>query len=212
MNSWECNKAAHQAYYTEQLGKFGTEIGSVGWSNEQSQLVRFRVLSEVGIMPETSVLDVGCGLGDLYGYLESLFKAPPHYIGVDVTPRMIETAQAKYPSGKFLVHDILDPGASALEADFVFASGIFALLDLEQDPYGIMRRLIQAMFRRCRAGIAFNSLSSWTPNPEPGKFFVDPVKALALCHDITPWLSLRHDYMPHDFTVYMYKDQQRTRK
>ena len=37
---------------------------SLGWSNYSAQQERFRVIKEIGIESEDSVLDVGCGYGD----------------------------------------------------------------------------------------------------------------------------------------------------
>jgi cyclopropane fatty-acyl-phospholipid synthase-like methyltransferase len=47
--------------------KFGKEVGvrSLGWSNEHTQKIRFKVLMEIsGLEITDSVLDVGCGHGD----------------------------------------------------------------------------------------------------------------------------------------------------
>lgn len=120
---------------------------------------------------------------------------------------MIRAARTKFPTADFMIGDLLDPGCLIPQTDFVLASGIFALLDIERDPYGTMKDLVAAMFGVCRIGIAFNSLSSWTPNPEPGKFFVNPITAFTMCREITPWVTMRHDYMPHDFTIYMYRER-----
>lgn len=208
-SSWQDNRSVHVEYYSRSVEAHGNTQLAVGWGSVQSQETRFRVLAEIGLSPSSSVLDVGCGLGDLYGYLTRKFNNQPNYRGVDITPAMIREARAKFPEGKFMVGDLLIPEKAIARADFVLASGIFALLDLDREPYRIMRDLIAAMFRQCRIGIAFNSLSSWTPNPEPGKFFVDPVAAVTMCRDITSWVSLRHDYMPHDFTIYMYRSGER---
>jgi hypothetical protein len=72
-----------------------------------------------------------------------------------------------------------------------------------------MTDLIATMFNLCQEGLAFNSLSSWTPDSEPDKFFVNPGEALRICRGITQWVTLRHDYLPHDFTLYMYRDKKR---
>ena len=42
---------------------------AVDWATEPSQVVRFRVLTEIGPLDGASVLDVGAGLGDLAGFL-----------------------------------------------------------------------------------------------------------------------------------------------
>jgi len=207
--SWQKNRSAHEEYYTQSLEAHGNSHKAVGWGSQESQKTRFRVLAEIGLSRGASILDVGCGLGDLYGYLAERFDGAPNYVGIDITPAMIKAARAKYPHGTFILGDILNPENVITSADFVFASGIFALLDLGHEPQRIMRDLIAAMFRLCRIGLAFNSLSSWTPYPEQGKFFVDPLSAVTMCREMSPWVSMRHDYLPHDCTIYLYREQPR---
>jgi SAM-dependent methyltransferase len=207
--SWKVNVAAHVAYYTTSVEGHSESHKAVGWGSRESQEIRFGVLTEVGLSPGASVIDVGCGLGDLYGYLKRVFKVPPKYQGIDITQGMVERARARYPAARFEVADILDPRSDLTQADFVLASGIFALLNLDLNPYIVLESLLAAMFQRCRVGLAFNSLSAWSPRPEPGKFFVDPVRAVGIAKSITPWVIMRHDYLPHDFTIFMYRYQQR---
>ena len=55
----------------------------------------------VYLVPEhASVLEVGCGTGDLLASLRTKNKT-----GIDFSPRMIEIAKKKYPQGKFQVSD-----------------------------------------------------------------------------------------------------------
>src|SRR4051812_49035115 len=57
-------------------------------------LVRF-------VVPEGQrVLEIGCGTGDLLAAVK-----PGYGVGVDIAPRMIETARAKHPALQFIVDD-----------------------------------------------------------------------------------------------------------
>jgi len=47
----------------------------------------------------TSVLDVGCGTGDLYNYL--IQRQISDYIGIDIYHMSVEYAAMKYPKGHF---------------------------------------------------------------------------------------------------------------
>jgi SAM-dependent methyltransferase len=48
-----------------------------------------------------SVLDIGCGTGLLLDYL-----SPEVYLGIDISPAMIQKAQAKHPGREFIVADM----------------------------------------------------------------------------------------------------------
>ena len=68
-----------------------------------------------------------------------------------------------------------------------------------------MRDLVARMFALCREAVAFNSLSTWAPDPEPSEFYADPAETLAFCRTLTTRVTLRHDYHTRDFTVYLYR-------
>ena len=56
--------------YHEKFGNY-TGVKSLGWGNEETQKVRFKVLMEIsGLQITDSVLDVGCGYGDLSYYFD----------------------------------------------------------------------------------------------------------------------------------------------
>ena len=64
-----------------------------------------------------------------------------------------------------------------------------------------MPQLVRAMFARCREALIFNSLSTWASVHEAGEFYADPLATVSWCREISPWVLLRHDYLPHDFLV-----------
>lgn len=55
------------------------------------------------VPPGSSVLEVGCGTGTLLSRL-----APASGVGIDISPRMVEIAAAKFPGLRFLVADAED--------------------------------------------------------------------------------------------------------
>ncbi|MBU0566542.1 glycosyltransferase [bacterium] len=61
---------------------------------ELERLLRFIV------PPKVSVLEIGCGTGDLIGHLK-----PARGVGVDFSPETVNIAQKKYPDYTFLVDD-----------------------------------------------------------------------------------------------------------
>ena len=71
---------------------YGNDWRALGWQSRGTQFRRFAVLAEIGSLAQTSVLDVGCGLGDLYGYLctQNIWVT---YTGYDLVPEMVNTRQ-----------------------------------------------------------------------------------------------------------------------
>jgi SAM-dependent methyltransferase len=193
------------AYYEPLLAEHGNHYRGVGWVTEHLQTVRFEVLSGVGDLRHASILDVGCGVGHLLDWLtERGFDGA--YTGIEVQEEMAARARAlhpeeDYPNARFECGEFLAMGRG-YRADYVLASGIFPLADME-----LLKTTVAAMFKSAEKGLAFNCLSAFTPRREPPFFmFADPLEVFEYCTTLTKALLFRHDYLPQDFTVYLYKE------
>jgi len=120
----------------------------VGWEHALGQAARF----EAAIAPVTlgdTVLDVGCGIGDLYGYLMRS-RSRVTYMGIDQLAPMVERARRRHPGGFFLQKNALD-GSDLPNADVVVAIG--ALVDGRplKDEDARLAKLMLLMSRALRA-------------------------------------------------------------
>jgi len=189
------------SYYDELVRKYGHDPRACDYGRAESQQTKFRVLSEVMPLAQCNLLDVGCGFADFAGFLQERFEGL-RYFGIDLSPEMIRAARLVRPDLELNVANIED--ATFTHAfDVVTANGIFYLLGEQAES--IMQSMIARMFALAGKALAFNSLSSWAADQEPGEFYADPLKTLEFCRSLTPWVVLRHDYHPRDFTVYLYK-------
>lgn len=192
------------AHFERLLAKHGVSYRAFDWGSRRSQEKRFEILSAVGSMNGASLLDIGCGAGGLYGWLKRR-GARPRYTGVDITSGMIAAAERRHPDARFLCGNVLTlPAAELGRHDFVVASGIFYLRKTR--PERFMQETVAKMYRLCRVGAAFNSLSAWAASKEGGEFYADPARALSFCRTLTKRVVLRHDYHPADFTIYLYRE------
>jgi SAM-dependent methyltransferase len=188
-------------YYQDLVQKYGHDPRACDYGRPQSQEIKFRVLSEAMPVKGRSVLDVGCGFADFHRFLRDRF-GEVRYSGIDVCPAMVEEARRLDPHCEVKLANILD--ASIRERfDLVTANGIFYLLGDEAWP--TMQEIVRRMYAVAEHAVAFNSLSSWAEDKDPGEFYADPAEVLQFCRTLTPWVVLRHDYHPRDFTIYMYK-------
>jgi trans-aconitate methyltransferase len=147
------------------------------------------------------VLDVGCGLAHLHDFFTKRFGAFT-YTGVDLSEGMIQAARRRRPDLDLRVLDVLttDPGGPY---DLVVANGIFYLLG--DDAFEHMKRLVLRLYELTAKVAAFTSLSTWADAVEPGEFHADPAATLAFGRTLTPRVVMRHDYLPHDFAVFLYR-------
>ena len=195
------------AYFEQRVREFGDDPKAVDWSGRGPQETRFAVIRSVGIESGDSVLDVGCGQGDLYQWLrrEGLCV---QYRGVDLTAAMLSLARAKCPGVDFEQCGVLDlePNDESAAVDWVVSSGIFYLRSVS--PYEFMRDAIRRMWRMAGKGVAFNTLVNWEEDSDDGgEFRAEPRWVLQMCRELTPYVVLRADYHLGDLTFYLYRRQ-----
>lgn len=192
------------------------DVKTLGWGSSESQRQRFDKL--LSIIPNKdingkTVLDVGCGFGDLLTYASPFPRDPEDkfvYIGMDMIERTVEEAKkahkgdpaAAFVHGSFLEYDFGDSGF-----DYVFASGIFSVksTDWEHNAYASLKK----MFSLCRIGMATNFLSSVHSDQIITSQYIHPATILTFClRELTPWINLIHDYRTNDFTIHLHKAKQ----
>lgn len=189
-----------RAYFESRLERHGDSPKSLDWS-AQGQQTRFEILARVGNLRGQEVLDVGCGLGHFHDFLRTRFP-DARYTGVDLSPRMVEAARKRLPEATLEVWDA-SSGKLPWEADYVIASGV---MNLEiGNNEAAMRGLLRVCFRACRVAVAVNMLSRWADWFDEGRHYYDPIRTLRDARRLTSRVVLRHDYMPHDFTLYLYR-------
>jgi len=169
------------------------------WASAASQQARFEVLYREVPLGGRSLLDVGCGLGDLAGFLRKRCLEVD-YTGVDLLARMVESCRQRFPDGRFLQADIFNddqfpPGSF----DVVFTSGIFNL-DLGNN-LAFLPVAVRRLLDLSRQYTVFNLLHARAPNKLPGYFFYDPAAVLAFLAGEPCEIRLVDDYLPNDFTV-----------
>ena len=192
-------------YYNKTINKYKKGTKVVGWGSKKSQQIRFQILSEIGNLNGKSVLDVGCGLGDLYRFLEKNKKIRlKKYVGIDINPLMIAEAMKRYPGIEFRVVDLLKNNFKE-SFDYVLASGLFGIKipNWEKVSY----KLLGKLYKISKIGVGVNFLSTLTPfKKDKMSYRTDPAEILNFIYnDINQKFVLRHDYKPNDFTIYIYK-------
>lgn len=138
-------------FYTNTLKKHGSSARGVAWSDERRQKRRFAaLLKQVPDLSKVSVVDAGCGLGDLWLYMKERNRLPKRYTGIDLVDAMVEEAR-KRTGQAILRRDLLkDP---LPEANWYLASGSFNLLTRFETILAVKRCLDAA-----NRGIVFNLL------------------------------------------------------
>lgn len=192
-------------FFAKNLAQHGPNSNlSVVWSSKENQLIRFQTLSEIGNLDNTSILDVGSGLNDLYFYLKNTKNKNIRYTGIEISQNHCIEAKKKYPEIEIINADFLYHNFDKTY-DYVIASGSFNIEMPDHDSY--LKTVINKMYQLANLGVAFNLPSSYSYLVQENYQFesgikikyVDPKTTFDYCKSLTPYVTLRHDYFVHDF-------------
>jgi trans-aconitate methyltransferase len=186
-------------WHVEEHGE-GT-IRALGWRHSEDQLVRYSILAKIGDMNDHSVLDIGCGHGDLRAYLAERYPRL-HYSGIDQIESFLAIAADRHghlPNTTFYQGDCYT--ADLPHADYVLVCGSLNYHSSEKD---YVYKMITRLFNTCQVALGFNLLSNVDA---PGGILVtyDAGAIMRYCRTLTDKVILLDDYFDGDFTVWMYK-------
>lgn len=200
---WAADDARNIQLYSKLVETYGTDVRALNWGSREAQHARFAVLAQVGDLQDATLLDVGCGVGDLYAWMRER-GVRVSYTGIDITPSMVEVARRRFPEESFQVKNLLDARATGERAyDYVLASGLFT--HRREEPSSFLVAMTTRMFAVCRRAVALNCLSTWASTREPEEYHADPLDTMRACRTLTSRIVVRHDYHPGDFTLYLYR-------
>lgn len=109
-----------------------------------------------------------------------------------------------YPTQEFHNQDVED--FEVKNIDYAFASGIFCCFKTETEMFDFSIRKIKHMYNGVSSGVGVNFLSNYSRNQDSFSLYMDPSKVLdRVMKEVSSKVVLRHDYMPNDFTLFIYK-------
>jgi len=198
---------AMAAHYSSLAKRHGDSPRAAQWRGAPSQERRYDILFEIGDLSTAKILDFGCGTGAMYASLRRRYNYAGEYVGCDISDGMLKLARRKFPGVRFETIDIFS-GAPSEMFDYVFVSGAFN--NDHPEAYEFVIAAIPALFACARKGFAFNALSAYAGRRVIELIYLDPLELFDwIRRDVTPLVTLRHDYriededLPEDFTLYL---------
>lgn len=192
--------------YDQSVAEFGDSNCAVLWNNAQSQYLRFfQLVKNINIQdPEISILDVGCGNGEMYKFLHFCgFRGT--YTGIDINENLLSIAEAKF-KGKnisFFKVDLLSDNFEPCY-DYVLMSGLFNS-NYGQD-FSWICRFTEAMYKRCKKATVFNMISTHVNYQDKELYYVSPSELLNyVISNVTPSVTLIHNEPPYNFQIELKK-------
>jgi methyltransferase family protein len=196
MNDAEIGRVLRR--YTERLAALGPVPEALGWTKGRHTL-RYRILLEQWGLQSGELLDFGCGFGDMYAFCRDHFPGL-RYHGFDLNRDLVAVGRERYPDADLVAGDALKTGLSGTW-DLIVASGVFNLL--LEDNWSFIEAIFDLFARHARVGFAANFLSDRVEYRLEHAYHADPVKIVELAYRYSNRVTLRNDYMPFEFTVYV---------
>ena len=179
---------------------------TVSYNSRETQAARFSVLIKNTVpnqQDKLTLLDLGCGLGDLYDFLQKNGYSNIAYTGIDIVPEMIAAAKKNYPSAEFRTADFITDDLD--DYDIICASGSLNIIfDQTANHTQYVQSVIQKMYEHSRLACAFNLLdkeSEYLYEQDPRFYYADKNYFLAFCQMLCPSARLVTGYLGNDFTI-----------
>jgi len=188
-------------YHQHRIEKFGKgSVEALGWKTVEGQETRFETLAQIGDLSSCSVLDAGCGYGDLFNYLNKRYSNI-RYIGVDQEESFLDIAISRYGNVGETGFFCGDFSNSELPVtDYVLASGALNYLNTDSD---YIFKTITKLFNGCRIAFGFNMLHKID---DTNGLLVTyyPNQIVEYCKTLSSNVIFKEGYYENDFTVMMY--------
>ena len=190
-------------YHESRIRQYGAASSlALGWNTNYSQKIRFKVLAGIADLSHRSVLDNGCGKGDLSAFLGKCFTGI-RYTGIDQMAVFIEMANKLYghlPGTRFIQCDFDETDLPL--SDYVLVSGALNYKNSDKD---YIYKTITRLFNASEKGLAFNLLSA-TGYPEGELCSYQPDNIIKFCRSLSDEVKWRDDYLEGDYTIFMHKN------
>lgn len=192
--------------FEENYSKYGDDTKSLNM-RIINQYAGFISLLQYQPIAHKSILDIGCGLGDLNHYLALEGIKDYNYLGVDIVPTFIEQAKHKYGTEKikFQIGNFIDDTYTQ-PFSYIVGNKIFYRKIKEIDTLTYVKEVMGKAYNLCDEAIMFNFLSDYAEIQYEANFYVKPEQILSLGYSLSKNIVLRNDYSPFEFTIIIFKD------
>lgn len=188
--------------YSKSYEKFDGGIKSLQWSSYKAAAIRYKNLVENIDFEGKTVLDVGCGFGDVIPFIVAK-TSNFQYTGVDLLEVFTNEAQKRYPEFEFIAKDFFTTTIKTY--DIVLCSG--ALNGKSTQPIKDRSIKIKKLFEHTNDTLVFNMAGGIKiSNSDTSRVvYVPSTEILNYCLTLTTKIIFKQHYHKKDFTIALFK-------
>lgn len=192
--------------YNQRLEFLGFHSSALGWTRPN---VEIRLKALINCIPfdisRMNVLDVGCGLGDLYLLLKGFDVT---YTGIDINQKLIDHCTNLMYGCNFICADIHEYSSlydEYQQPNIVFLSGLFNHRREDKQERQFLERTIRKAFEMSTHGIVFNVLTDKVDYFTEHNFNHSPNEIINLAYSLSNCVILDNTVLKYELTVGIFK-------
>jgi SAM-dependent methyltransferase len=209
VKTWELSSTVVARYYGDLLHQFGASPQALD-EREDTKDGQFydHLFDGTVLAPTASVLDVGCGMGNLIEYLHDRGIQIHDYLGIDLVAQFVELCQAKYgaPFNFAQANFVGDTFQPDRKFDVVVSMGVLVSRMPLYERY--IEYSIRKMIALSNKYVLFNvitdidaSLGNYAGRTQVGQItFIPKSKLFAILDTATSELGVRYEL--HEINIY----------
>ena len=188
--------------YNRRIEQHGATFESLNSGNWEKQEARYQVHTNAIVTENAHVLDIGCGLGMYYQYLNQK-GVMVKYTGYDIMQPYIDTANEHFSEATFECRNIFEEGIEG-KFDTIVMSQVLNNKYKKSDNEKVMKEAIKLAFEHSNVSISIDMMSNYVDYKNEDLYYYSPESIFEYAKSLTRRVSLRHDYRAFEFCIQLF--------
>ncbi len=193
--------------YDDLVKKYGDSINSLHIKNarynKEHQEIKFKFVFDQ-LKKKNSLLDVGCGLGNLAEYCKNR-GWEGKYTGLDLSQKMVDVVKKKFNTDNVHQIDILEESYN-IKHDVVVSISTLQEKPHFENSFFYLESMIEKMFELSTECVIFDVFSKKSVDyMDPNNLYVDPLRLIKTLYKLTNRLIIYNNYNPYQLMIVLFK-------
>lgn len=192
--------------YNKGINEYGYTQEALGCLKDR-RISRFSALTNNLNLDLSSILDFGCGLGDLVSFLSNN-KISATYHGVDINQKLITQCKKEFPKQKFnAINSYTDIKTSY---DFIFISGVFndKWVENEEEQEKIIQGILTHLFQYTNHALSLNFMTTDVDFRAKNAYYQDMYSIVKfISQNLSKRMIVNTSHLRYEYTIRIFKNE-----